>query len=99
MNKASNFPQVDIAYVIHYPQPEELHDLSEDIPCGIELTNLDKAYLVSQDPHKVVYVLCRDSSLARPVKRIYPRIAKDDCNFEEALGIIHAPKDVKAQVL
>ncbi|KAI3482479.1 hypothetical protein L1887_54902 [Cichorium endivia] len=48
----SNYSQVDVASIMHFPQPKELTGLDQDIGYNKELSDLDKAYVVVQYPRE-----------------------------------------------
>lgn len=79
----SNFSQVDIHSIMHYPQPKELTGGSVDIGYNTKLTDLDKAYMMLQYP--------------RP--RIHPIAKIDGWSYEKALSTIGAPPEITKQVL
>ncbi|KAH7182410.1 uncharacterized protein B0J16DRAFT_306183, partial [Fusarium flagelliforme] len=79
----SNYWQVDIQSIMHYPQPKELTGLDMDIPFNGKLSDLDKAYMILQYPRKTMH----------------PQAAKDGWGIEKALKVIGAPADVTHKVL
>lgn len=83
MSDVSNFSQVDIHSIMHYPQPKELTGLPEDIPYNLKLSDLDKAYMMLQ----------------YPPKKVHPKAEKNGWSFEKALSVMGAPDDVKDRVL
>ncbi|KAF5242674.1 hypothetical protein FANTH_8583 [Fusarium anthophilum] len=79
----SNYSQVDIHSIMHYPQPKELTGLKEDIPYNEKLTDLDKAYMILQYPRKTMH----------------DKAKEDGWSIEQALKVIGAPPDVTRKVL
>lgn len=79
----SNFSQVDVNSIMHYPQPKELTGLLDDLPYNTKLTDHDKAYIFLQYPSK----------------EIHPKAKEDGWSFQKALDIMGAPEDVQTQVL
>ncbi|KAI1062937.1 hypothetical protein LB507_005566 [Fusarium sp. FIESC RH6] len=82
-SNVSNYSQVDIQSIMHYPQPKELTGLKEDIPYNLSLSDLDKAYMILQYPRK----------------NMHEKAAKDGWSIEKALTVIGAPPDVTKKVL
>ena len=83
MTDVSNFSQVDIYSIMHYPLPKELTGLPEDVPYNLKLTDLDKAYMILQYPRQ----------------KMHPRAERDGWTFEKALSVMGAPDNVKYQIL
>ena len=79
----TNYAQVDIHSIMHYPQPKELTGLDVDIPFNGKLSDLDKAYMILQYPRKAMH----------------PEAAKAGWSIEKALKVIGAPTDVTDKVL
>lgn len=79
----SNYSQVDIQSIMHYPQPKELTGHDEDIPYNGKLSDLDKAYMILQYPRKTMH----------------PQAAKGGWSIEKALKVVGAPADVTDKVL
>ncbi|ETS64624.1 hypothetical protein PaG_01094 [Moesziomyces aphidis] len=48
----SDYSQVDVTSIMHFPQPKELTGLDQDIGYNKELSDLDKAYVVVQYPRE-----------------------------------------------
>ncbi|KAF4341769.1 hypothetical protein FBEOM_4280 [Fusarium beomiforme] len=79
----SNYSQVDVQSIMHYPQPKELTGLDMDIPYNEKLTDLDKAYMILQYPRKTMH----------------PKAAAEGWSIERALQVIGAPPDITHKVL
>ncbi|KAH7304522.1 hypothetical protein B0I35DRAFT_330362, partial [Stachybotrys elegans] len=79
----SNYLQVDINSIMHYPQPKELTGLDYDIPYNERLTDLDKAYMILQYPRKTMH----------------PKAEAEGWSIERALKVIEAPEDVAADIV
>ena len=79
----SNYSQVDIHSIMHYPQPKELTGLDEDIPYNEKLSDIDKAYMILQYPRKMMH----------------PKADEDGWSFEKALQVMGAPTDITDKVL
>jgi len=79
----TNYSQVDIQSIMHYPQPKELTGLGEDIPYNQKLSDLDKAYMILQYPRKTMH----------------PQAETDGWSIQKALEVVRAPPDVTHKVL
>lgn len=83
ISDVSNFSQVDTESIIHYPEPQELTGLKEDVPYNQKLSDLDKAYMILQYPRA----------------KLDSQVVKQGWGFEKALEVMGTPPDITEKVL